>query len=264
MSEYLNKRVMPFGRRTSAARAGVMEISLPHGARVAMLANLLAPDHDRGLWEAILRYLSFYKPHLIIFVGRIIHARVVNLLDPDSFPFSEDEAPLAPELKAALDSSNIWEERVGELFRILGESIFKRIVEAAGDQCRLYFLPALDGGSARDLPPEGLIQELLYRIQKKVDRNRARELRQKLRQKARRQEESDEPDAPEDEEIYPPIPMLRKEFAKLLQIDDHPQIDVLPFGSMIELKCQVGDPASASDDAARAACSKVLTDVRVE
>lgn len=252
-------RILPFATRTSARKAGKTEVSLPHGCKVVVMANLLAPDHDRSLWEPTLEWLSKHKPHVIVFAGRIIHSRVVQLLDPlSSLALDEDEPPLTPEVQAALEKSDIWEERVFELFRLLGENIFKRIVKAAGPQCQLYYIPALDGGSSKNLPPEGLIRPALERISKKVNAQRTRDFKADMatwRRRARAEGEGDAGDElPPEMPVYPEFPILRRDFAQLLQVADEPRIRVLPFGSTVTLKCLVGTTAG----------SKVLSEVHVD
>jgi hypothetical protein len=249
---------MSFAMRTSARKAGSTEITLPHEGKVVVMANLLAPDHDRNLWEPTLQWLSQYRPHLIVFAGRIIHARALKLLDPSSsLAEDEDEPPLAPEVELALAKSDIWEERVIEFFRLCGENIFKRIVKAAGPQCQLYYIPALDGGSANNLPAEGLIRRDLERIQKKIDRQRLRQFNEELaawRRRAREEGEDADGQPEPQQEVYAEIPLLRREFARLLQIDGSPRIKVLPFGSTLTLRCQAGGTAD----------SPVLSTVRID
>lgn len=108
MNEAFAKIVVPFAQRTSARKAGTTYLNLPDGTKVIVMANLLAPDHDRSLFEPTLEFLSRYRPHVIIFAGRIIHAKVVKLLDPGiSLALDEDEPPLAPEVQAALAHSQV-------------------------------------------------------------------------------------------------------------------------------------------------------------
>lgn len=260
MNEAFAKIVVPFAQRTSARKAGTTYLNLPDGTKVIVMANLLAPDHDRSLFEPTLEFLSRYRPHVIIFAGRIIHAKVVKLLDPsNSLAPDEDEAPLAPEVQAAIAHSQIFEERAIELFRRLGESVFKRVLQAAGPQCRLYYLPALDGGSAKNLPPEGTIRGDLQRLQKKVDAQRARLWRREMA--AWRKDNQDETGPPPEPPEYAAIPMARRQFAELLQIHDEPRIKVLPFGSSITLRCQVSGGALTGQTAPD---PRVLSAVRVD
>lgn len=267
MNKAFGKIVVPFAQRTSTRKAGNTIITLPDGCKVVVMANFFAPDHDRSLFEPTLEWLSRHKPNLIVLAGRIIHSRVVQLLDPESsLAFDEDEPALAPEVELALAKSNIWEERVIELFKLLGENIFKRIAQAAGPQCRLYYIPALDGGSAKNLPPEGLIAGNIERIQKKIDAIRASDFRKELvtwRKEMRESgDESDGYPAPQ-MPVYPAIPSLRRDFAKLLQIDSEPHIKVLPFGSTITLRCQIGAPSTSDDPHTRDRKAKVLNEVRI-
>src|SRR5207253_2326764 len=140
--------------RSSDRKAGNTNISIRHHGRVVIVSNLLAPDHDRPLFNLFLQFVQMFRPDLIIFLGRIVNDHAFQLVAPRATrDLDEDEPPLAEEVVRAKASSEVWEERAINLARILGQEIFVRTVEAAGPQCRLVYVPALEG-THQNLPPE--------------------------------------------------------------------------------------------------------------
>ncbi len=224
---------VPVPHWTSAAKAGVTRLLVSHGRKGMVLGNLFAPDHDAPVFESVVEHVSQYRPEWIILLGRMFHDHAFELVAPGEATrnAAEDEPPLAQEVEAARALTEVWEERVVELGRLLGQNYLVRLVEAAGPQCKLFYIPALEGNRVK-LPPESNIPDILKRIQGSVDAYRRATLGENY-----------------DPANYPTLPMKRGEFAKLLGVDKHPQIFVLPFGSTIMLNCLVPNAPTAPDPA---------------
>ena len=60
---------------TSVRKAGTTNVYLPHNRKVMILGNLLAPDHDRALFDCVVQQAAETKPHLIIVLGRSVRQR---------------------------------------------------------------------------------------------------------------------------------------------------------------------------------------------
>jgi hypothetical protein len=284
---------VPVPHYTSRRKAGTKNILLPHGSKGCIISNLFAPDHDRAAFEKILEEVRELKPNWIIVNGRAVHDHAFELMAPRAILHkSEDEPALAPEVLEAYESckteeereaerrlaesgesasaqpaeeqeegdaeapkkeakvgedyeSRGWEARVLAVGKLIGRNIFIRLVEAAGPQCKLYYIPALEG-SRVTLPPESNIKDILKRIHMRVSEGRSFHLRKDYNR-----------------DNYPKIPWERRQFAQLLGIDNHPQIEMLKFGSTIKLHCMVGKP-DGSDAELDKRRRKVFSTVRVE
>jgi predicted MPP superfamily phosphohydrolase len=49
--------------------AGILPVDLPDGTRIVVLPDIHAPAHNRRLMWAIVRFLAWYRPHILISIG---------------------------------------------------------------------------------------------------------------------------------------------------------------------------------------------------
>lgn len=247
---------VPNPHRSSNRKSGRMRDFIAHGEKVVVAANFLYPDLDEPLFEQFIKFVSVFKPVRIYFLGRVFHDLAFQLLAPGAMREAELEetepegmfdslskhAPqFARQVLEAHESSQIWEERVLAFGKMAGRDMLIRTVEAAGPQCHLFYIPALEGVH-QNLPPESNILDVLKSIQARVDASRR----------------SSDKDAD-----YPRIPMERKDFAQLLGVDEHPRVHVRPFGSAISLGCVAGEilPEDTESTLEPRVFSKVLAEV---
>jgi hypothetical protein len=217
--------------RSSERRQGSTWVFLHSGERTAAYANLFWPDHDRSLWEVFRRALAAEGPKLkfTIGLGRLFHDEVVQavapraLRDPD-----EGEIRPAPEVLEVKSETNIYEQRVLKIMKRGGEAIFGRLIEATGPDCHHLYIPASEG-SSQTFPPEANIKMILENILKQVFSWREMQ----LKANGKRSEE-DKVDLPDPADV-PFVPTDRKDFHRLLGVEDIDQVHVLPFGSTITL-----------------------------
>lgn len=264
---------VPNPHRSSDRKTGVTIVVLQPGDKVVMAANFLAPNHDAAAFAIFLKELRRVRPKYVILPGRIFHDLAFQLMAPGAISDAVREEtqpsgisdgvsknlPLFPELVLqAKHSSEIWEERVIMLGKLLGEAILLRIVEAAGPQCHVFYPPALEG-IHQNLPPESNIPDVLKAIQRQVDGFRHAGRPKKKKGKATKTHvpdpntvdpaaeaaadakaddaETDDDESSEKADVYPQIPMERQDFNQLLGVEKHPQIHVVGFGSAIQLFC---------------------------
>lgn len=255
MAESFLKITVPNPHRSSVRKAGRMRDYVGQGEKVVIAANFLYPDIDEPLFEQFIEFVHQYQPARIYLLGRIFHDLAFQLLAPGAMRDAErkDTEPLglfdatskhAPQFARSVveakESSDIWEERVMKFGKIAGQEVLVRIAEAAGPQCHVFYIPALEG-THQNLPPESIILDVLKSIQARVDYFR------------RKNDEDGD---------YPRIPMERKDFAQLLGVDQHPRIHVRPFGSSISLGC-IAD-AITPGDTEEILDARVLSNVLIE
>ncbi|CAN5302708.1 hypothetical protein BH10CYA1_BH10CYA1_53420 [soil metagenome] len=225
---------VPIPQRTSSRKAGRMLDYIGHGAKIVIAANFLWPDFDQALFEQFIKFIAGYKPDRIYFLGRMMHDVAFQLMahgamreaereETEPNGISDSTSKHAPQFAQpvidAKASSEVWEERILTLGKLAGDELLIRVVEAAGSQCHLFYIPALEG-THQTLPPESNILYVLKSTQAKLNASRHAENKEFVGGRT--------------------LPIERKDFAQLLGVEQHPRIHVRPFGSRIILGCLLG------------------------
>jgi hypothetical protein len=217
--------------KTGPAEAGNFSFRLREGAKVVAFANTFLWDHDRNLYAALKDFLGWYKPNVILILGRFIHDESFQRMAHRQFR-EKDRHPVAPEVQAAHDSSDIWEERILALGRTAGKEL-EALRDAAGPQCHIIYIPAAQGQT----PPEAEIKTIIETTLKRITAWRKGDKKLADRE-------------------FPTLPVLPDEFDVLLGLPGagmtdhtHPNIFVLPFGAAATMICEVVVDGTVSDGA---------------
>src|SRR5277367_1113434 len=161
----------------SSKMAGAYSAFSFEGERVMALHALYIPRHDRPLWEeVILPFARWYKPTYIIVLGRAFDLISVQQLAPAKIreEDSVDDRDKLPEVIAAKEHSEIWENRVFHLMQSIGQ-YFVELLKAADEnkkpkaqKARIFYIPAIEGPQQK-MPPEAYLKLVFDRIQPRVD-----------------------------------------------------------------------------------------------
>ncbi len=220
---------VPNKHRTSTREAGEYLLEIPDGTKIAVFGHFYFPDHDRQLFSDIVYpFLKWYQPQLVLILGGAIHDDAYQLLAPkDLRHMVMKEHGLAPEVAAARQSAEIYEERVRHFSR--SARLFLQSFADCTDNCQLVYLPS----SSPTLPNESEIMTLLYYTQ-----DRLAKWRQANPDRAPRAEEIADLGLPGASGVSTD---MHEGFVRLLGLNDHKKITVLPFGSAVILRSNATD-----------------------
>jgi hypothetical protein len=210
--------------KTSTREAGSFDLRLDDGEKLIALGHFYFPDHDRSLFEGVVfPLLEWYKPRVILILGGAIHDDAFQALAPRALrrvAFREHD--LAPEVLAAKNASDMFEERI-RLFGLECGRFLSSLADRAGDRSTVVYIPS----SSPLIPCENEIMTFLSYTKQKVDSYRAAH-----------------PDQAPAAQQIPCLPIpgsmcsaaeLQQDFAALLGLTDDPRVQVQPFGSAIYL-----------------------------
>lgn len=216
--------------KTSSREAGMFDLQLAQGEKIVALGHFYFPDHDRSLFDGIvLPFLSWYKPRVILILGGAIHDDAFQSLAPRALRrIALREHLLAPEVAAAKDSSEIFEERVRTFGASCG-NFLASLAEAAGEESTVVYIPS----SSPRLPCENEILSFLTYTKQRMD--------------AWRQSHPAENEAGTNIPCLPVGDSLcssgepERDFTELIGLTDDDRVKVLPFGSSLVLNRQIVD-----------------------
>jgi hypothetical protein len=221
----------------SSKMAGAYSAFMFEGERVMALHAMYIPRHDRSLWEEVLLpFARWYKPTYIIVLGRAFDLISVQQLAPAKIreEDSVDDRDKLPEVVAAKEHSEIWENRVFHLMNAIGQ-YFVQLLEAAdqnkkpnAEKARLFYIPAIEGPQQK-MPPEAYLKLVFDRIQPRVDGWR----------KANKWTDEQMDGIPKLPR-FETITEMHRDLKMLLGLTDHPRIHVLPFGSKLHIRMASG------------------------
>lgn len=221
----------------SSKMAGAYSAFLFEGERVMALHATYIPRHDRPLWqEVVLPFARWYKPTYVIILGRAFDLISVQQLAPAAIREEDniDDRDKLPEVIAAKEFSEIWENRVFALMKMIGR-YFVDLLEAADanktpseEKARLLYIPAIEGPQQR-MPPEAYLKLVFDRIQPRVDGWR------KVNKWTSEQLDGI-PKLPR----FETITEMHRDLKMLLGLTDEPRVHILPFGSKLHMRMVSG------------------------
>lgn len=189
----------------SIREAGIHTLKLREGAKVVAVANSVFPHHDESFVQLILRYIADTQPDLIVVQGYMFDESCFNIL-ADNEKNILHKTPRTDAVKRALQQG-LFEGRVRSLARDCGQYI-RRFTEAAPN-ATLVYLPAW---ANMGLSSEHGIVDFIIKKKEHLDNWTNNNL-----------EAPGRPSNPLDE--------LPSDFAELFELDEDPQIKVLPYGA---------------------------------
>lgn len=190
--------------KTSLAEAGIFEMQLPDGMRVAALGYMYYPHHDRNLVESVLQYLRDSKPGVVFLLGGVIDEDAFKAFGEDQDNYLHAYEP-APEVAEAMAAGG-FEDQVLKLGETCGKFI-ESIQEASGGQ--VIYIPS---ATHLSMSNEVRIMEWIQ-VSKRIRDSWA----------VNNQDASDLPSDPSIE--------LPKSLELLFNLHNHPWIRVQPYNS---------------------------------
>jgi hypothetical protein len=123
--------------RTSLAEAGIFSLTLPEGAKVVAIANLLWPHHDRNLVQLVKNYIADVKPTAIFMLGQMVDHEAFKSLTEDEKNYLRKPVDM-PEVVAARGAGN-FDDQLKHLRKAAGEFITSF---AIGDS-KIFYTPGV-------------------------------------------------------------------------------------------------------------------------
>lgn len=205
--------------RTSLNEAGIYGLDLADGQKVFAIGHSFFPDHDRKLFDGIIKpVLQREQPDVIFVLGGGIHDNAFQEIAPKKADKTSaiHHHPKTPELIAAMAAHASVEQQIMHLGAAAGN--FYRELSAAAGGATVLYIPS----AAPALPSEAELMKFLYFTQMKLDA---------IYEKA----EDEAPDL--EERIF--LPTSSADFARLLGCENDPLVQVLRFGSGVLLNDKV-------------------------
>lgn len=205
--------------RTSLPEAGIYNLDLQDGQKVFAIGHPFFPDHDRKLFDGIIfPVLQREKPDVIFVLGGGVHDNAFQDIAPKRAEKTSaiHHHPPTPEVIAAMAAGASTEKQIMHLGAQAGD--FYRSLSAAAGGATVLYIPS----AAPLLPSEAELMKFLYYTQLKLD--------------AFYDKNEDEAPDPEDR-IF--LPTSSEDFARLLNCQNDPLVQVLRFGSGVLLNEKV-------------------------
>lgn len=194
--------------KTSLAEAGIYDLQLANGQKAVAVAHLYFPHHDRNLVDLVLQYLRDTKPEVVFLLGGIVDEEAFKDLGDTEANYLH-ATPDSPEVAAAREAG-LFQDQVLALGSSCGEFI-RSFAEASGG--KVIYIP-----SATHLSMPNEVRLMEYIQFKKLSLDRWQQNHPKS-----------------DDKVSDPNVILPKNLAKLFDIHNDPNIQVLPYNAAVRL-----------------------------
>lgn len=194
--------------KTSLAEAGIYNLKLTNGQKAVAVAHLYFPHHDRNLVDLVLQYLRDTKPEVVFLLGGIVDEEAFKDLGDTEANYLH-ATPDSPEVAAAREAG-LFQDQVLALGASCGAFI-RSFQEASGG--KVIYIP-----SATHLSMPNEVRVMEYIQQKKLSLDRWQQ---------------NHPKSPD--KVSDPNVILPKRLAKLFDIHNDRNIQVLPYNAAVLL-----------------------------